>query len=192
MWACQRPLAHKPECILNRAGHATIAFHEKNKSFTLHYQIPSNSTTLYEEYLIYDAINVIGSVGGTLGMCIGFSFTGLISSLLKILQLVNNKAIFANRNLSKSKPWKNGSLKNIHIIEDKCKRNETTLVDVCPRKYIYSEKDLEERLNLFKSQIYQNVEKKMEEQSKTLKALELEIKKYIWNNSVFNQIYFKK
>ena len=33
---------------------------------------------LYEEYLIYDNIHLIGSIGGTLGMCIGFSFTGII------------------------------------------------------------------------------------------------------------------
>ena len=41
---------------------------------------------MYEEYLIYDAISMVGSVGGTLGMCIGFSFTGIISFLMKILQ----------------------------------------------------------------------------------------------------------
>ena len=34
--------------------------------------------TLYEEYLIYDDIHLIGSIGGTLGMCIGFSFIGII------------------------------------------------------------------------------------------------------------------
>ena len=34
---------------------------------------------VYEEYLIYDAIGMIGSVGGTLGMFIGFSMTGTIS-----------------------------------------------------------------------------------------------------------------
>ena len=41
---------------------------------------------MYEEYLIYDAISMVGSVGGTLGMCIGFSFTGIISFLINILQ----------------------------------------------------------------------------------------------------------
>ena len=55
-----------------------------NITFRFVYKIPSNSTTLYEEYMIYDAINTIGSVGGTLGMCIGFSFSGLISSLINI------------------------------------------------------------------------------------------------------------
>ena len=36
-------------------------------------------SNVYEEYLIYDAIGMIGSVGGTLGMFIGFSMTGTIS-----------------------------------------------------------------------------------------------------------------
>ena len=31
---------------------------------------------VYEEYLIFDAIGMIGSVGGTLGMFIGFSMIG--------------------------------------------------------------------------------------------------------------------
>ena len=52
------------------------------------YHFFDNSTTVYEEYLIYDAISMIGSVGGTLGMCIGFSFTGIISFLMNILQHV--------------------------------------------------------------------------------------------------------
>ena len=34
---------------------------------------------VYEEYLIYDAMGMIGSVGGTLGMFVGFSMTGTIS-----------------------------------------------------------------------------------------------------------------
>ena len=47
----------------------------------------SNSMTiLYEEYLIYDVISMIGSVGGTLGMCIGFSFTGVLSILMKMIK----------------------------------------------------------------------------------------------------------
>ena len=37
------------------------------------------------EYLIYDDIAMIGNVGGTLGLFIGFSFTGLISFLLNTI-----------------------------------------------------------------------------------------------------------
>ena len=37
------------------------------------------------EYLIYDDIAMIGNVGGTLGLFVGFSFTGLISFLLNTI-----------------------------------------------------------------------------------------------------------
>ena len=45
-----------------------------------------NMATIHEEYLIYDAVNMIGSIGGTLGMCIGFCFTGVASFLISLLQ----------------------------------------------------------------------------------------------------------
>ena len=40
----------------------------------------------YKEYLIYDAIGMIGSVGGTLGLCIGFSFTNVASYLTNLFK----------------------------------------------------------------------------------------------------------
>ena len=43
---------------------------------------PPEEVTVFQEYVVYDAIGIIGSVGGTLGMFIGFSFTGFISSLI--------------------------------------------------------------------------------------------------------------
>ena len=35
-----------------------------------------------QEYLIYDPVSVIGSIGGTLGMCIGFSFNNVLNVIL--------------------------------------------------------------------------------------------------------------
>ena len=47
----------------------------------------TNSMTLvFEEYLIYDLTSMIGSVGGTLGMCMGFSFTGVVSRVAILLK----------------------------------------------------------------------------------------------------------
>ena len=43
----------------------------------LRYSRP-RSVTLSEEYLIYDSIGIVGSVGGTLGMFIGFSFYDVV------------------------------------------------------------------------------------------------------------------
>ena len=49
------------------------------------------SVTVHEEYLIYDIISLIGSVGGTLGIGIGFSVTGFVSFLLNmILRIIEN------------------------------------------------------------------------------------------------------
>ena len=52
---------------------------------------PPKTTTVHEEYLIYDAIGLLGSVGGTLGMCIGFSFSGVLNSLLSVISSFKEK-----------------------------------------------------------------------------------------------------
>ena len=56
-------------------------------SFTFKYgfSIPQ-SVKVNQEYLIYDLSDMISSVGGTLGMCIGFSFTGLMSAFIQFIQ----------------------------------------------------------------------------------------------------------
>ena len=55
--------------------------------------------TKYEEHLIYDLIGMIGSVGGTLGMFIGFSFSNTISLSLNFLVKLNFMKCF-NKNYS--------------------------------------------------------------------------------------------
>ena len=42
--------------------------------------------TVFQEYLIYDEISMIGSIGGSLGMCIGFSITNALSFVLNYIQ----------------------------------------------------------------------------------------------------------
>ena len=52
--------------------------------FTLSYEFSvPEKVTVYNEYLIYDDKRVIGSVGGTLGMFIGFSFSNFVSFFIK-------------------------------------------------------------------------------------------------------------
>ena len=46
-----------------------------------------------EEYLIKDFVGMIGSIGGTLGLCIGFSFLGGTSYLLSNLQDMVQKCL---------------------------------------------------------------------------------------------------
>ena len=40
---------------------------------------------MHTEYLLHDGISTLGNVGGTLGLFIGFSFTGAISYILNLL-----------------------------------------------------------------------------------------------------------
>ena len=50
---------------------------------------------------------MIGSVGGTLGMCVGFSFTGVISCLFNIVYDRIGKLEVTETDLSKIKPLNN-------------------------------------------------------------------------------------
>ena len=45
-----------------------------------------NKMNAFHEYLIYDSMGMIGSVGGTFGMFIGFSMTGVISSIIEFFK----------------------------------------------------------------------------------------------------------
>ena len=44
-------------------------------------------TKVFEEYLIMNEMGLIGNVGGTLGMFIGFSFTGVIAFIISFFKL---------------------------------------------------------------------------------------------------------
>ena len=46
---------------------------------------------VFEEYLIYDIIGLVGSVGGTLGMFIGFSFIDIVSRVFSLLRQKTRK-----------------------------------------------------------------------------------------------------
>ena len=42
---------------------------------------------VFEEYLIYDTVAMIGSIGGTMGLFIGFSCSGISSSVINLLEI---------------------------------------------------------------------------------------------------------
>ena len=132
----------------------TVAFHYKFTDFS------PNLKTLYVEYLIYDAITMIGSVGGTLGMCIGFSFTGMISFLINLFQniIVHVRAKLVNQNPSKSKSqnesmiktkereiFKKGKSFNSRI--DKCNEHIQTENYLRMENYIEDQIKFEDKLN---------------------------------------------
>ena len=45
----------------------------------------STSVDIFEEILIFDEISLLGSLGGSLGLFIGFSFFGYITTLLHVI-----------------------------------------------------------------------------------------------------------
>ena len=51
---------------------------KRNRIDFISYFLPPERKKIAEEYLLYDVIGVIGAVGGTMGLCIGFSIFGKI------------------------------------------------------------------------------------------------------------------
>ena len=45
---------------------------------------PGDSKMVYEEYYVYDFNGMLGSIGGSLGMFLGFSFFDLICHFLSL------------------------------------------------------------------------------------------------------------
>ena len=66
----------------------------ENNTFAASFRFAAPFTMFsYEEYLIYDFNGLVGSVGGTLGIFIGFNFYETIARMIDIL-----KNTIANRN----------------------------------------------------------------------------------------------
>ena len=59
-------------------------------SLTIRYKPPA-MVTLHEEYLIIDFYGMVGVVGGTLGLFVGFSFFDVITLLMKFYQKVHDQ-----------------------------------------------------------------------------------------------------
>ena len=63
---------------------------QNDSSFAVYLRFaPPLTTTLYEEYVIYDIYGMIGSVGGTLGIFIGFSCSSVLSLITNVLKKQN-------------------------------------------------------------------------------------------------------
>ena len=87
------------------------------------YQIPDQNMVVEQEYLIHDFTSMLGSIGGTLGMFIGFSFLGTLSSLLSGLQrlieyIFSRKDIAKSRNVVHVKEANENPLKNCKFGSD--------------------------------------------------------------------------
>ena len=102
-------------------------FDNKNKNLvTLWYHFAPGLMIVKEEYLIYDLLSMIGSVGGTLGLCVGFSFFNFIDFMLVGLKMLALKH------------FKSCSVKsNPHV---KVKESEIELSNVQITKILQTEK----------------------------------------------------
>ena len=59
---------------------------------------------VHVEYFIYNTMGMIGSVGGTFGLFIGFSVTGFISSAIEFLNKFKHaRRIYSSGNIKMSK-----------------------------------------------------------------------------------------
>ena len=77
----------RPCHILEYQGKETYDRKDQEYQFILTYRFaPPYMTTEHQEHLLFDVIGLIGNVGGTLGMCIGFSFIGMVSSILEFIK----------------------------------------------------------------------------------------------------------
>ena len=78
----------KPCTVLEYQGEILFERDAAERYWTsIQYQFaPPMMTNVQQEYHVFDAIGMIGSVGGTLGMCIGFSFTGVTTFILDFIQ----------------------------------------------------------------------------------------------------------
>ena len=111
---------------------------------------PPKSVTISEEYLIYDFVGMLGSIGGTLGMFIGFSFFGTLSFLLS--QIKTFLVYFQNSRKSSIKRLQKGTPKVEHGLTVKCNSNFHDQQDILKRfiknqcKIVLEEYDLLNRM----------------------------------------------
>ena len=86
-----KKIGHKRPCrVIEYSGQTTSDNYMKSlgdKTFSMKFQFGSPGMTLhYTERYVFDVVGFVGSVGGTLGMCIGFSFIGLTSTILDFIK----------------------------------------------------------------------------------------------------------
>ena len=105
-------------------------WNENGMKVSFRYKTPED-TTVFEEYLVYDTIGVIGAVGGTLGMCIGFSFTNLTHCIMTCIQFIINfvkkKPMKRGEELSAQDELVEKNPKNGFLLDDRISRIEAKL-----------------------------------------------------------------
>ena len=109
-----------------------------------------------EEFLIYDFVAMVGSVGGTLGMFIGFSFTNMISLCISGIKML------------------------IEMISRKTAR-KSKIDDVEPFEKVDNEEEQRPNYVLLLERI-ESIEKKMQEMDNKEKVQKSHIPKYTYHH----------
>ena len=88
---------HPKTCITTQYPGFSQESSDKDAKIKYKFALPLKAK-VYEEYFIIDSFGLIGSVGGTLGVFIGFSFSGLIINIIEnIKTLIERKQISRKR-----------------------------------------------------------------------------------------------
>ena len=61
-------------------------FTEDPNKIEIFYLFPTNRVQIFEEYLMFEFNDLIGTIGGHSGLFIGFSFYGFISEMIQYIQ----------------------------------------------------------------------------------------------------------
>ena len=69
-----------------------------HNNIRLEYRFATMKTEVYKQYLIYDVIGMVGLVGGTLGLFIGFSFSNVSMFLIEYLKFKTLMTFFRKPN----------------------------------------------------------------------------------------------
>ena len=90
-----------------------------------------------EEYLIYDLVSMISAIGGTMGLCVGFSFTDIANNILTFAEdLVNS----ITRQQTKFRSHLIGSRKAIKPHQPSIEEMTTCIQDLKSQVYEYEVK----------------------------------------------------
>ena len=63
-----------------------VGYVNDSKFIWMDYLYLSGYVEVHQEYLVYEIDDVIGSIGGTLGLFIGFSFLGILKDIIETIK----------------------------------------------------------------------------------------------------------
>ena len=83
---CLKQRSFKQYAEIEIESHISEASYLQNRSLiSFYFEFPSKNRIVHEEILILDEVGLLGSLGGSLGLFMGFSLYGYISTILETL-----------------------------------------------------------------------------------------------------------